>query len=682
MFLNYQLNEHLDAYSEIGFTHNTTTAQIAGSGDFFTATPIPCSDPLLTAEEATAICGAAAAQGNPGGNATVYIGRRNVEGGGRIFSLVSNNIRVVLGLRGEIIDGLNFDVDVQRNGVDRQIDNLNFFGATQVANALNVITGPALLPNGSPNPLAGQAECNVTYLGTDKKCVPWNIWVPNGVTPAALNYLSIPLLQSASSVEYVATGSVTADLGKWNITSPLADEGVKVNVGAEYRSESAQFVPDFESILGTAEGTGGPLVPVSGNFHVGEIFAEVDVPVLEHKPLAESLGLSLGYRYSDYNLGFKTNTYKFGVEYAPVSDFRVRASYARAVRAPNIAELFAPQAVGLDGTKDPCSGAVGANGLVPSGASQAACALTGVSAAQYGHIPANNASQYNGFLGGNPSLQPEKSDTYSAGIVITPHFISNFSMSFDYFNIKLVNTIGAIGGDTIINNCIATGNPTFCNAVHRDPNGSLFRTNAGFINDTAVNFGELTTRGVDAKLNYHMPLDSLGALTFNLEGTRLIDLGTEPLTNGPAYECAGYFGATCGAPNAKWRHVFNTTWATPWRGMDLTARWRFLSGTDSQLISPVPSQLAGNSLPLTQHIKPYSYLDLSADISLSKAVRAQFGINNLLDKDPPIINSSGSIYASNCPTITLLGSSCNGNTFPGTYDALGRFFFMRLTAQF
>jgi outer membrane receptor protein involved in Fe transport len=116
--------------------------------------------------------------------------------------------------------------------------------------------------------------------------------------------------------------------------------------------------------------------------------------------------------------------------------------------------------------------------------------------------------------------------------------------------------------------------------------------------------------------------------------------------------------------------------------MDLTARWRFLSGTDSELISPASSQLAGNSLPLTQHIKPYSYLDLSADISLSKAIRAQFGINNVLDKDPPIINSSGSIYASNCPTITLLGSSCNGNTFPGTYDSLGRFFFMRLTAQF
>ena len=675
VFLNYQINDHLNAYSEIGFARNTTQAQIAASGDFFSPTPIPCTDPLLTAAEATAICGAAAAQGNPGGNANLYIGRRNVEGGGRVFSVISNNIRAVLGVKGDIVDGLTFDVDVQRNGVDRQIQQLNFLGQSQVTNALNVITGPALLPSGAANPLANHAECNSVYLGTDTKCVPWNIWVPNGVTPAALNYLSIPLLAEATSVEYVASGSVTADLGKWSLKSPLAEEGIKVNVGAEYRSESAAFQPDFEGEQGSAEGSGGPSVPVSGVFHVGEIFSEVDIPVLEHQPLAESLGINLGYRYSDYNLGFKTNTYKFGVEYAPVSDFRVRGSYARAVRAPNIAELYVPQAVALDGTKDPCAG------TAPT-ASPAACVLTGLSAAQYGHIGSNPAGQYNGFVGGNPALQPEKSDTYSAGIVITPHFLHDFSMSFDYYNIKLVDTIGAIGGDTIIASCIATGNPTYCSAIHRDPNGSLFRTNAGFISDTNVNFGSLTTRGVDAKLNYRLPLPAFGSLLFNLEGTRLINLGTQPLTGGPAYDCAGYFGATCGAPNAKWRHVLNTTWATPWNGLDVTARWRFLSGADSELISPLPSQLAGNSLPLSQHIKPYSYFDLSADINLYKTIRGQFGINNVLDKDPPIVNGTGGGFASNCPTITPLGSSCNGNTFPGTYDALGRFFFVRLTAQF
>ena len=672
-FVNYEINEHLTAYGEVMLARNTTDAQIAASGDFFTETPIPCADPLLTAQEATAICAAAAAQGTPG-SALLDIGRRNVEGGGRILDVTNNTMRAVAGLKGSIIDGLTFDVYAQRDSTDTMLRNENYFDAVKVTNALNVITGPATLANGNANPLAGQPECASVYNGTDPACVPWNIWVPNGVTAAALKYLSIPLLTDATSIEYVVSGSVTADMGKWNIKSPLADEGIKLNLGAEYRSESAVFAPDLASEAGNAEGAGGATVPVSGNYHVGEAFTEIGIPLLDHKPMAESLGLEIGYRYSDYNLGFKTNTYKFGGEWAPTTDFRVRASYSRAVRAPNIAELFAPQAVGLDGTTDPCAGAT------PK-ATQAQCVLAGVSAAQYGHIGANSAGQYNGLIGGNPNLTPEKSDTYSAGIVMTPRFIENFSMSFDYYNIKLQDTIGTIGGDTIINNCIATGAPVFCDAIHRDQNGSLFRTNAGFITDTNVNFGSLTTRGVDAKVNYRMPIDDLGSLLFNLEGTRLINLGKEPLTGGPAFDCAGYFGTVCGAPNAKWRHIFNTTWATPWSGFDLTARWRFLSGADAEQISPNP-QLAGNALPLTQHIKPYSYFDLSADVSLYKMFKLQLGVNNVLDKDPPIITAGGSGFASDCPTLTPNGSSCNGNTFPGTYDALGRFFFARITAQF
>jgi iron complex outermembrane recepter protein len=676
-FINYQLNDHLTAYGEAMFARNESDAQVAGSGIFFTGAQnlpiaVPCADPLLTADERSAICAAATAQGAD--SAALFIGRRNVEGGGRVLDVTRNTIRAVVGLKGDIIDGLTFDIYAQRDGTETTADQYGYFSNQKVSNALNVITGPALLANGNPNPLAGQAECNSVYTGTDPNCVPYNIWVPNGVTRAALNYLTTPGLQDSSALEYVVSGSVTADMGKWNIKSPLADEGIKFNVGSEYRSEFSSTLPDEEEQSADLEGLGGAAPPVSGGYHVAEIFTELGIPLLDHKPMAESLGLEIGYRYSDYNLGFKTNTYKFGGEWAPSSDLRVRASYSRAVRAPNIAELFFPATVGLDGNTDPCAGAT------PKG-TQAQCVLAGVSAAQYGHIGANSASQYNGLSGGNPLLQPEKSDTYTAGIVITPHFLHDFSASLDYFNIKLVDTIGSIGADTIINNCITTGDPIYCSAIHRDSNGSLFKTLQGYISDTNVNFGSLTTRGVDAKVNYRLPLNGVGSVLFNLEGTRLINLGKEPLTGGPAYDCAGYFGTTCGAPNSKWRHVFNTTWATPWSGFDLTARWRFLSGADSEQISENPA-LAGPNLPLTQHIKPYSYFDLSADMALYKMFKLQVGVNNVLDKDPPIVASGGGGFASDCPAITTNGSSCNGNTFPGTYDSLGRFFFARITAQF
>jgi iron complex outermembrane receptor protein len=671
-FLNYDINSKLSAYGEIMFTRNTTSAQIAASGDFFQNSFIPCNDPLLTAEERTTICSPAnlAAQGNstPAG-INMYIGRRNVEGGGRVATFATDAFRTVVGLKGNITDAWTFDAYAQRGTVDGSNTNQNYFSNANIGNALNVVPGPGGVPT-----------CQSVINGTDPKCVPWNIWVPGGVTAAATNYLSIPLLVEATSTEEVVSGSVTGDLGKYGIKLPSADSGLKLNFGAEWRSESANFSPDLESQLGNAAGSGGPTTPVAGSFHVKELFTEFRMPLADHVPFAESLAFEGGYRYSSYSEGFKTNTYKLGLEWAPVQDIRVRGSYQRAVRAPNILELFNPTAVLLDGSTDPCSGPVGANGLVSSGATKAQCALAGVLPGQYGNIGPNPASQYNGFLGGNPNLTPETSDTYSVGLVLRPSIVPNLTMSLDYFNIKVKDTIGPIGADTILANCIATGSPGFCGAIHRDATGSLWRTPQGFVSDTNVNFGALTTRGIDVKLNYRQPLP-LGSLSVALEGTKLMNLGVQPLTDGPSYNCTGFFGTICGASNPAWRHVLNTTWATPWDALDVTLRWRYIGTASSELTSSNP-QLSGVGLPLTQRISAYNYLDLTAQFALYKNVSLQLGVNNITDKDPPIIDSGGGGFGSNCPTITSNGSSCNGNTWPGTYDALGRFLFAHVTAKF
>jgi iron complex outermembrane receptor protein len=671
-FLNYDINSKLSAYGEIMFTRNTTSAQIAASGDFFQNSFIPCNDPLLTAEERTTICSPAnlAAQGNstPAG-INMYIGRRNVEGGGRVATFATDAFRTVVGLKGNITDAWTFDAYAQRGTVDGSNTNQNYFSNANIGNALNVVPGPGGVPT-----------CQSVINGTDPKCVPWNIWVPGGVTAAATNYLSIPLLVEATSTEEVVSGSVTGDLGKYGIKLPSADSGLKLNFGAEWRSESANFSPDLESQLGNAAGSGGPTTPVAGSFHVKELFTEFRMPLADHVPFAESLAFEGGYRYSSYSEGFKTNTYKLGLEWAPVQDIRVRGSYQRAVRAPNILELFNPTAVLLDGSTDPCSGPVGANGLVSSGATKAQCALAGVLPGQYGNIGPNPASQYNGFLGGNPNLTPETSDTYSVGLVLRPSIVPNLTMSLDYFNIKVKDTIGPIGADTILANCIATGSPGFCGAIHRDATGSLWRTPQGFVSDTNVNFGALTTRGIDVKLNYRQPLP-FGSLSVALEGTKLMNLGVQPLTDGPSYNCTGFFGTICGASNPAWRHVLNTTWATPWDALDVTLRWRYIGTASSELTSSNP-QLSGVGLPLTQRISAYNYLDLTAQFALYKNVSLQLGVNNITDKDPPIIDSGGGGFGSNCPTITSNGSSCNGNTWPGTYDALGRFLFAHVTAKF
>jgi outer membrane receptor protein involved in Fe transport len=300
-----------------------------------------------------------------------------------------------------------------------------------------------------------------------------------------------------------------------------------------------------------------------------------------------------------------------------------------------------------------------------------------VTAAQYGHIAANNANQYNGLIGGNPNLTPESSDTKSVGLVLQPRVVSSLTVSVDYFDIKVKETIGGIGADTILSNCITAGSPVFCNAVHRGTAGTLWRTEDGFISDTNVNFGSLGTKGFDVKASYRVSLARLGSLGFALEGTKLNNLTQQPLTNGPTFDCVGFFGSKCGASDPSWRHVANVTWSTPWSALDIGLRWRYVGSASSETTSSDP-QLKGAVFLPTASIPAYNYLDLQGSFAVWKGVRLQLGVNNITDKNPPIV------VGGDCPAISIApaASSCNGNTWPGTYDALGRYVFGHVTVQF
>jgi outer membrane receptor protein involved in Fe transport len=672
-FVNYELNSHATAYMEVMFTRNNSEAQIAESGDFGNGSFVPCNDPLLTAAEAAVICSAAnlAAQGpvqtQGGTGALLYILRRNVEGGPRVATFSTNAARQVIGLRGDITDAWSYDVYAQHSSVDAQNGNKNYLSNANIINSLNVVPGPG-----------GAPTCASVINGTDPACVPWNIWTPGGVTPAALKYLSVPLLVDATITEYLASGSITGDLGKYGVQLPTASSGLQVNFGAEYRSEAADILPDELSQQGNAAGSGGPTPPVAGNFHVGEAFTELRMPLISDHPGAEDLSIEGGYRYSSYTEGFTTSTYKLGLEWAPVKDVRLRGSYQRAVRAPNINELFLPQTVGLDGSSDNCAAplAAGSTTTLTTGYTFAQCALSGVTAGQFGNIAPNTANQYNGLLGGNPALQPEVADTYSVGLVLTPRAVPNLSISVDYFDIKIKKVIGAVGGDVILNNClngINTG--TFCPLVHRGIGGSLWLTSAGFVQDTNVNLGELSTKGVDIKGSYRVSLPRAGSLLFALEGTALQNLITTPVAGGGSYDCKGLFGSTCGAANPAWRHVFNATWSTPWDALDVTLRWRYIGSDKSELTSSNPFLNGTPYLPLS-NISSYNYIDLTGALDLYKNIRLQIGVNNVMDKDPPLV------VGADCSTSSPAGANCNGNTFPGVYDAMGRYIFMEVTAKF
>jgi outer membrane receptor protein involved in Fe transport len=317
---------------------------------------------------------------------------------------------------------------------------------------------------------------------------------------------------------------------------------------------------------------------------------------------------------------------------------------------------------------DPCTGPT------PSG-SLAGCEASGLKPTEYGHLGANPANQYNGKLGGNPSLKPEIADTYTVGFVLQPHVVPNLMLSVDYFDVKIKDVIETLGGNTIINGCVFSGQ--FCNLVNRDPaNGSLWLSPLGYVEDTEVNAGEKVTKGFDIKASYRVPLPALGSLLFGLEGTKINTLATTPVAGQGAYDCAGYFGDACGGSDPTWRSVLNITWSTPWDALDLTLRWRYLgSQTSEQLNSSKYLQGTDFYAPLT-HIPAYNYLDLSGSFNLYKSIRLEIGVNNIFDKSPPLI------VLGDCSTSSPGGANCNGNTFPGVYDAMGRYWFMELQAKF
>ncbi len=671
-FANYEINEHFNPYLEFMFMDDYTTAQIAPSGIFGQIININCNNPLLSASQATAICGANA--GSTTATGAVAIGKRNVEGGGRQNNLRHTDYRYVLGLKGAIDSAFSYDAYGQFSRTIYTENYQNDFSVNRTRSALNDVT------------LNGQVVC-ADPVARNNGCVPYNVFQVGGVTQASLTYLQTPGFQEGTVDEYVADASVTGKLEKYGIKSPFANEGVGIAFGTEYRKEKLNLLTDAEFSSGDLAGQGGPTKPVAGQFSVYEFFGELSVPLIEDKPFFQSLVATGGYRYSHYSTAGSTNTYKGQVEWQPISPIRFRASYNRAVRAPNIQELFAPSGQSLFAGSDPCAGAA-ANGLV-NGNTAAQCARTGVTAAQFGNIVANSANQYTQFTGGNAALTPEVSDTYSAGAVLQPGGpLKGLVVSADYYNIKINNTIGTPGAQITLNQCVQTGNPVFCNLVQRDPtNGSLFLGSVGQVVNTNVNVGRLQTRGVDVAGSYRFDFDRvglgmLGSLGLDYTATFLNKLIASPgsvIGTTSSFNCAGLYGTICSAANGqngftpapKFRSKLRGTVNFP-GNIQFSANWRHLSGVNVDASSTnVFLSTPGNVFPSDSRIKAYDYFDLSTAIRVADKFSLRVGANNVFDRDPPLVGS-----------LNLSGTIGNGNTYPQVWDAQGRYLFAGVTVDF
>ena len=681
-FANLDLSKALQAYAEVMAMKDRSSWQIGPSGDFRNTETINCDNPQLSDQQRLLICrsgnffGQTAvldADGNllevtgaptrfidpvtgaKYSRAWLLIARRNIEGGSIEDDLEHKSIRLLGGLRGDLGRGVGYDASylLGRVSLDRQYRNN--LSITRLGRALDVVSDPS---TGAPicrSALIAR-ELGTVAQGADADCVPWDVFATGQVAPQSTAYLTIPPSMRGSFAEQVGNVNATVQLERWGIGSPWSDEGSAINIGAEVRKDRVGFDPDEFSQAGDIAGFGEQVFAIRGSITTKEVFGEARIPLITDK-LVRRLAFEGGFRKSWYEnpkSRFSSDAYKLAVDLTAVSGFRVRASQQRAIRAPNILELLAPPQPDSF-LRDPCAG------IAPT-ASETQCALTGVMPAQYGHVAKVNGSfDYNAIIGGNEDLQPETATTRAIGIVLQPRFLRGLNATIDWWNINLKGVISKIGAQAIVDGCVAGGDPIFCSRIHRDSNGSLWLGN-GYVDNRQANLGGLGVRGIDGSADYSAPLGRLGSANLQLRGSYVLRWIVDNGGLSTPYDCAGLFGDPCGM-QPRWKHTARATWSTP-NGITLSLQWRHLGGVSLAALDP-KFNLTDDVSPANTRLRAQDYFDVTTAFRIRKGVDLRVGVNNLLDRQPPLIGNNTAAG----------GGPSNGNTYPEWYDPLGRFAF-------
>jgi outer membrane receptor protein involved in Fe transport len=686
----YEITSGVEVYTEAMFTRSTVRTAIAPTSTFFNAFQVPLNNPFLTATQANQLCQFTnlAQAANPsftqldcpaaiaaGTEVTAQPSRRFVEGGPRANENISNVFQVTAGVRGKLTDTLNFDVFGQYGEANRRNTSQGGALAARVQQALRV------------NPATGL--CRDTLGG----CVPINLFGADGtITPEMLAFIGVPTSTftntSFSSVQALVNGDV-------GFSSPFSDRPIGIAVGAEYRRYAGNQFGDLPSSTpGAILGSGGAFLSFDGSFYSNELFGEINVPIVTERPGFYDLSFDGGIRYADYNNTGGNWTFKAGGTYSPIPDIKIRGAWTRAVRSPGISELFAPENTGLGNrATEPCAG----NVTNPTTIALCTAQLqrVGLSAANIGGVPQPAAGQINVTTEGNPQLQPEIATTLTAGVVFQPrNFLSGFSATVDWYRIRVEDAITSPTSSDVIDGCFSAGqtnpNDPRCLLIGRNPlNGGLSgdpaTTRGPFLPTT--NSGFIETAGVDFTLNYDR---TFGDVRFNwfLNGNYTYDQRFQSQPGSIVRECAGLYSAACSAiaPNPVLpRWTWTSRVSVGYDIFDVSLLWQHIGAVEYErrtvpgVVTPLDQTIVGSfGAPAPERIvgayreiDAWNLFDLNIGVDVSETLRMSFLVQNLFDKDPPVVGNTIGSTAQN-----------SGNTFPSTYDALGRRYTVSLGLRF
>ncbi len=670
---DYALADNVTAYGQFLFVDLTVSSESGSSlTQFATLTTIPTTNPFIPNDlkpilasrtkvvNGVTVSGAA----DPFNWSARYVGVPD-----KIFDENYIVQQYLLGFKGDLSDQWSYDVFGSYDSSRHTLTNRYAVLKSQVQRLLNAADGGRSLCAGGFNPFG---DANARSLSAE--CLAF-------ITTDARNEEDLTQTQLQAQVN-----GELFDLGAGPVQLALL---------GSYRKNTYAFAPDANYIGAGVDAQGratsiGPFAP-GGNVEsvvntlplgktgisVKEFAAQIDVPLLSDQPFFKELSVGAAGRISDYSTVGQTTTYQVDARWSPVSELLLRGSYQRAVRAPNIGELFSPPqgtqlAIGTPpgALGDPCdvrsTARTGANGAQVT----ALCVAQGIPQGAIGAYQFQTTATGQ-VVSGNLDLTPEKATTYNFGAVFNAPsgsgLLGDFSVSVDYYNIKIKNVISGVPGATVFSKCfnLDGSNPTysatneFCQLINREASGQLINVSTPFLN-----LGALETDGVEAQVRWGIAAPFIaesGKLYVDSAIGWLNNYKIQLLPGAPFLDYTGISNGSAGPgsvpPRAapKWKAL--TTFGYRSDAVGFGLRWRHQGSLkDSSFVtSPATVQVG---------VAPYNLWDMFATLKAADSFEFRFGVNNLFDRGLPIVASN------------------QVQTDAALYDVIGRSFYIGVRMTF
>lgn len=630
---NYHINDDLDAYSTVTYTH---------SHSGYHAAPLPfdaVADNIVLSKDSIYNPFNIDLGGASGANPDFRLRLASV--GSRYSDTTGDGVDFNGGVKGNIFKtGWTWDLNLTYSRLQQHAIYHGYYFGSLLQNAL----GPSFLNDGVPT--CGTAA--VPIAG----CTPINFF--NQYDPVNAGSLSSIEAQYNLDNVYVYKAANLDFAGKL-LTLPAGD--LQLAVGFEFNDRRQDYNADSLVIaqpplylncqLSQETCTGN----TTGKYNSKQEYAELLVPILKDLPLANALNLDIGIRHQDFSLFGSSTKADFKVEYRPVKDVLLRGTFSQVLRVPTVSDIASAPVNSSVTFNDPCTGITQAN--INANANLAkACAnvpLDGTFKEPNGQITGLNES--------NPSLKPETGKVKTGGMVWDPSFAPGFSIGADYWSYHIDGLITTLDANYSISQCIATGSPTFCNLITRYPAGT---PNAGLIQvfaQPSFNLGSLDTSGVDVDVKYTLKNTPVGSFDVSVDWTHTNNYTNNPAPGAASQEIAGTYNRQFGN-YAKNRGLVSLGWS--WKGLDALVTGRYIGSLRIQNPSVTGLTADGSVYPDLQ-IGSVFYTDITLGYTFPTRTRLQVGIRNLNDKQPPLF---------------YLNNVTNANVDVNTYDTIGRQWFV------